>query len=321
MKKLTYLFLLLVLTSAGTLIRAQQSPHFAHNMFNQMAFNPGYAGSNDAICVTGIIRQQWVGFQDEEGNDVAPETFLVSINSPVNILHGGLGATIMQDKIGFQKNIMFKLAYSYRFNLGVGSLGVGAQFGFYNETIDFSKFIASQEDDPILKPSGEESDMLFDAGFGAYYLVPNKYWVGLSTVRILQSRGLPVSENGESVYQLKRHYFLTAGYDFIWPTNSSFEITPSLLAKTDGAVTQVDLNALLKYNNKVWGGLSYSTFMVMDPLSVLVGMRIKDVRIGYSYGIPTSAIGSGGSHEIMLRYCFKIDIEGGRSSYRNTRFL
>jgi len=29
----------------------------------------------------------------------------------------------------------------------------------------------------------------------------------------------------------------------------------------------------------------------------------------------------GGSHEIMLNYRFKIEIEKGRKSYKNTRFL
>ena len=40
-----------------------------------------------------------------------------------------------------------------------------------------------------------------------------------------------------------------------------------------------------------------------------------------SYTIPTSAIGSGGGHEIMVGYNFKIDMDKGRRSYRNTRFL
>jgi len=79
--------------------------------------------------------------------------------------------------------------------------------------------------------------------------------------------------------------------------------------------------ALLKYNNKVWGGVSYSAIRNMDPISVLVGMRIKDVRVGYAYTIPTSKIGSSGSHEIMIGYCFKLNFDRGRRSYKNTRFL
>jgi hypothetical protein len=77
----------------------------------------------------------------------------------------------------------------------------------------------------------------------------------------------------------------------------------------------------LIYNNKVWGGVSYSTLRVLDPLSVFLGLSIKDIRIGYAYTVPTSAIGSSGSHEIMVGYCFKINLDKGRRSYRNTRFL
>jgi hypothetical protein len=59
----------------------------------------------------------------------------------------------------------------------------------------------------------------------------------------------------------------------------------------------------------------------MDPFSVLLGLSIKDLMIGYAYTIPTSAIGSSGSHEVMIGYSFKIDMDKGRRSYRNTRFL
>jgi len=59
----------------------------------------------------------------------------------------------------------------------------------------------------------------------------------------------------------------------------------------------------------------------MDPVSVLVGVKIKDVRVGYAYTVPTSKIGSSGSHEVMVGYCFKLNFDKGRNSYKNTRFL
>jgi len=74
----------------------------------------------------------------------------------------------------------------------------------------------------------------------------------------------------------------------------------------------------VKYNNKVWGGVTYR---FNDAIGILLGMTIKDVNVGYSYDIPTSRLGSTGSHEIMVKYCFKLEREKPRSSYRNTRFL
>ena len=307
------LFLLLF----GFAVFAQQEPQFTQNMFNTMAINPGFAGSKDAICATGLIRQQWVGFKDEDGNKVAPETFLISINSPVNILHGGLGATIIQDNYGFFKDITLKIAYAYRFDIGMGNLGLGLNIGFLNQSVDFSKFNPIQANDPLILNS-EESDMMLDFGAGAYYLVPNKYYIGLSTTQITQTNAEYASENNIVKFYLKRHYYLTAGYEYTLPRNPSFEIDPSLLLKSDGVKNQIDIACLLKYNNKVWGGVNYR---IQDAICVILGLKIKDIRIGYSYDINTSAIGSSGSHEIMVGYCFKIDIESGRRSYKNTRFL
>ena len=295
---------------------AQQEAQWAHNMFNSLATNPAFAGSVNGICATGLARQQWVGFK-EEGENVAPETYQLSIHTPINILHGGIGASIYQDKLAFNREIGFKIAYAYRTDIGMGNLGVGLQVGFINGYIDYSKFRPRQSGDQLIEGKSEESDMLLDFGFGLHYFVPGKYSVGLSTTRLSESQ----SPGDILGYKTKRHYYLSGEYRFSLPSNPSFEIIPSVLIKSDAVVTQFDLAALVSYNEKFWGGAGYSTIRVYDPISVMIGVKIKDVRVGYAYGIPTSVIGSGGSHEIMVGYCFKIDFDKGRRSYKNTRFL
>ena len=44
-------------------------------MFDNLSFNPGYAGMNKNICATMIGRQQWSGFAG------SPTTALVNIHS------------------------------------------------------------------------------------------------------------------------------------------------------------------------------------------------------------------------------------------------
>ena len=313
-RKRALLLVLLVLPFA--MVNAQQEAQFVHNMFNGIYFNPGFAGSIGGISAIGLARQQWVGFKDGDGNKVAPNTYTLSIHSPLNFLHGGVGLNVYSDKLGFQSEIGVKLMYAYRMDIGMGNLGIGVQLDFLNSTMDFTKLRegAAQQDDPLLQ-GGKDSDMVFDFGLGVQYLVPDKFYVGLSSTRILES------ESTTLYYQYKRHYYLSAGYEWAFPNNPSYVIEPSLLVKSDAVETQFDLAALLKYNNKVWGGVSYSSLRVMDPFSVLLGLSIKDIMIGYAYTIPTSAIGSGGSHEIMVGYNFKINMDKGRRSYRNTRFL
>lgn len=316
MKINTCAFFVILLTFPLSKIIAQQEAHFAHNMFNNIYYNPGFAGSVAGICATGLARQQWVGFEDADGTNVAPNTYTVSIHSPLNFLHGGVGLNVYSDKLGYQSEIGVKIMYAYRVDLGMGNLGVGAQLDFMNATIDFDKLrdYAENQDDELLQ-GGNQTDMVLDFGFGLQYHIPEKFYIGLSSTRILES------ESAKLYYKYKRHYFLTGGYEWQLPNSPAFVIEPSLLVKSDAVKTDYDLAVLLKYNNKVWGGVSYSSFGVMDPIAVLLGVQIKDIRIGYAYTIPTSAIGSGGSHEVMVGYCFKIDFEKGRRSYRNTRFL
>ena len=136
MKKYLLLFSLLF-TSA--IAFSQQEPQYTQNMFNILSFNPAYAGSNGSICLTGFYRQQNTGFkqEDKQGNksNAGPQDILVSIDAPVKFLHGGIGLIVNQDKLGFETNLNLKLAYAYRFNMGLGNLSIGLQAGFNNKSI------------------------------------------------------------------------------------------------------------------------------------------------------------------------------------------
>ena len=58
-KTITYILLTILSGSAF----AQQDYQITHYMFDNLSFNPGYAGMNKNINATMIARQQWSGFQ------------------------------------------------------------------------------------------------------------------------------------------------------------------------------------------------------------------------------------------------------------------
>ncbi len=307
----------IVLIFCTTTVFAQQLPQYTQYMFNKIAYNPGYAGAGNGICVGGLIRQQWVGFKetDAEGKSstVAPETYVVSISAPVQALRGGLGATIIQDKIAFQNNITLNLMYAYQTTLGSGDLGIGLQLSLLNKTIDITNYNPpTGTTDPLL-PKGE-SDMIFDAGIGLYYRVPENYFLGISILQLLESK---TSTDGTSA-KLKRQINLIGGYELSLPNTPEVDLLPSFMIKTDGISVQYDLSALLRFKNQFWGGVSYR---YQDAIALIFGMEYKNFNIGYSYDINTSAIGSYGSHEIRAGYCFKIEVSKIKKVYRNTRFL
>ena len=59
MKKL--LFLLCIL-AASMQVQAQQDHQYTQFMYNKLLINPGYAGARGVPSVTGIYRNQWLGF-------------------------------------------------------------------------------------------------------------------------------------------------------------------------------------------------------------------------------------------------------------------
>jgi len=319
-----------LLVLSVSLLYGQQEPQFSQNMFTHMAINPGFAGMNDAICASTLFRQQWVGFKQydvngEESNG-GPQTMLFTLDAAVNKINSGFGLAIMKDELGFENNMSVKISYGYKFNVLSGRLGIGAGIGFLNKQIDFGKFDPLDPNDPILNSKGIESDMTIDMNFGAYYKFPqDRGYVGLSSSQLLeQTVDLPGALGSP---QLARHYFLTTGYSFALP-NPSLELLPSIMVKSDLKSTQFDLNALLMYNNRFWGGVSYRA---TDAIVLLAGMypfstgNMASLRVGYAYDLTTSAIGAGsrssGSHEIYVSYCFNIIVEIVKSSYHNVRYF
>jgi len=300
---------------AGIKVFAQQPTLITHYMFTNMATNPAFAGGSGGINITGLVRQQWMGWKDNDGNKSAPQTFLLTVDSPIRKLHGGLGGSISQDQIGAFKNIVLKLGYAYKMEAWSGDIAFGLQGSLLNISMDGSKFNPIVDEDPVLNAlEGKTSDMSVDAGLGVFYNVPDKYYVGISAENILQTEGK------KTHYKLRRTYYLNGGYQWTVPDYPAFEVLPSAQFMYDGAVLQLNASALVMYNNKFYGGLGYR---LQDAVSVLAGVFIKGIHIGVAYDISTSALHkyNSGGLEVILNYCFKIDTDKFRKSYRNTRFL
>ncbi len=299
-------------------VHAQQEPQFSHNMFNNMHINPGLAGMRNAICATALARQQWVGFRDYEGNRVNPETYNLNVDAPIRLIRGGLALGFMQDQLGWETTTGFNFAYSYHHNLNVGRLGIGARIGFLDKRIDFGGLEPYDSNDPALS-SGDENHIFIDFSFGTFYMLDDEFWAGLSATQLRQATGL-IGDRTE--YSLRRHIYATAGYNYTLPGHINYMLSPSTLVKTDFSSVQIDVNAIVTYNNRFYTGVSYRP---QDAVVILLGVKLDQISIGYSYDVTTSPLGSMGrsygSHEIMLQYCFDLDIDKIQEIQRNIRFL
>ncbi|MBN1183307.1 MAG: type IX secretion system membrane protein PorP/SprF [Bacteroidales bacterium] len=317
MKHLVKIFFIILI--GGQLVTAQQDPMYSQNMFNMAAYNPGYVGSNDMVCLSAIARQQWTGIEG------APQTSFFNANMPVRPfgISSGIGISILNDVYGFNNDLGLNFAYAYRMDAGDGKLGIGASFGVLNSAIDASDWKVYHDNGTIGSPDDanffptSENPFIFDMSFGLFYRLNNMY-MGLSSTHILEP-SITYKEASIEPY-VKRHYYITSGYN-LQLGNPLFEVIPSFLVQSDGKVSQLALNTNILYNKKIWGGVSYR---VGDALIGMLGLELfNGLRVGYAYDFEMNALReyAGGSHELFIGYCFSLKVDKEPQQYKSIRFL
>ena len=319
--KTTHIALLFMLVAIATTgLKAQQAPIFT-NYSNSYSFvNAGYAGLSEGVNVLGLYRQQWAGFKDNDGNEIAPTTFLLTGDMPFRALHGGLGLSVMKDHIGFEDDINVGLGYSFHLDLGGSTLGIGVAGTLLNRTVDFSQLDPNNPGDPILQGLGKESDMLFDFNVGLFWQIPESFYIGLSATNVLESMGKALGENAESSasFVTDRTFYALVGYPFQLEDLPMFTFIPSVGVMSNLASTQVNASAKVLFRDIFSLGVNYR---YQESVGLMVGLVIKDITIGYSYDINTLGLDVPGSHEIALSYCFKLDLDKTPRDYRSVRYL
>jgi type IX secretion system PorP/SprF family membrane protein len=296
-------------------VNSQQDYQFTHYMFDNLSFNPGYAGITKSICATMLFRQQWSGFNG------SPTTGLINVHAPVQLLRGGIGFTYLNDQLGFEKNNIARLSYSYHTSIGAGDLGIGLSAGIVQKSLNASWITPDQGagyidgTDPGIALANA-SDMVPDFNLGLFYRT-NSLFMGISATHI---GGLEMDDlNVKNVH----HYWITAGYNY--EVVPGWKLRPSILIKSDAASTIMDLNVNVLYQDMIWAGLTYR---LGDAVAPMLGYQHKfdnsaTLRIGYSYGITTSQLGNynNGTHDIMLNYCFNLEKPPVLQKSKNPRFL
>lgn len=293
MKKLVLLIILAITTAE---LSAQQDAMYTHYMFNTLSVNPGYAGSRDALTITGLHRSQWVGF------DGAPTTQTLTMHSPIHNEFMGVGLSIVNDKIGPVNMTSFYGDYAYKIKVNeVGKLAFGLKAGVNIRRAELTSIQLNDMNDQSFM-NNEESQLLPNFGFGMYYST-DRYYVGLSVPKLLQNDFATNEISGGTDFASeKRHYFIIGGG--VFDINDEFKIKPTTFIKvTNGAPIEIDLTGTILYKDKLWGGMMFRSG---DAVGLLLGMHIDNqLAVGYSYdwsyGNRTFKY-NGGSHEVMLVY-------------------
>jgi type IX secretion system PorP/SprF family membrane protein len=306
--------LITALTLGGLTTFAQQDAMFTHYMFNTLAINPAYAGSRDALTVTGLHRSQWVGFEG------APTTQTLTLHTPILNDKIGLGLSVLNDKIGPTKTTAFYADFAYKLRIGkTAKLAFGLKGGLNLLQGDLTKLELDQTNDVTFEEN-IKSDYLPNFGFGVYYYTP-KWYVGISTPKLLENDfSSNTTTGGTNLANEQRHYFLIAGTVFNLTSNGSVKLKPTTFVKvTNGAPLEADLTGMFIIQDKVELGAMYRTG---DAVGLLLGYNLSDqFRLGYSFDwsfVNNTADYNNGSHEVMLRYDF---IYKDKAKIRSPRYF
>lgn len=301
-------------------LQAQQAPMFTNYSNSYALINPGFYGMSEGVNVMATYRNQWTGFKDDNtGEVVSPRTFFLTGDMPIKILGGGVGLSIMKDQLGFESNTAVNFGYSYHFDLGMGTLGLGLALSFNNRSIDFSKAHPLNDNDNAI-PSGQQSDMLFDFNLGLFYEVPETFYIAASTTNLLERKGKALEGKSSTSASMvgDRTFYVMAGYEYQFASDPRFVINPSVMMLSDIASTQFNATARLWYNNKFSFGVNYR---YQESVDLLVSFVIKGIEISYAYDINTLGLKLPGSHEVSVRYNFKLDTDKSPRIYRSIRYL
>lgn len=339
MKRIIEILFILILSNILT-VSAQQAIQFTQNPWALPYYNAGaIAETKNTLSFTLFYRSQFTGFKDtdESGNttNVNPRSFAAYIESYTKKA-GCFGLNISSDKLGYDSYTDIQLGYCYKIPIRTGHLGIGFQVNLLDKRKDPTKYVYTNDADPIKTTLGQTTNnwMNLDFNFGLFYRGKNWY-AGISATNLAEKIILSGDKSFEG---LTREFIFTGGYEWLIP-NSNWSLEPSAFIKTNFATAQYDIMLLAKYNKILWTGLVYR---VQDAVGIVFGAKpfannanayLKGMEIGIAYDFPTSKIGftkkpSGGTQtnsfggfEIMLRYGFGVYKDPVYNGYGNSRYL
>lgn len=306
-----YLLFLFFIVSAGVSSTGQQLPLLGQYTMDLYQINPAYAGHNGYTNITLSAHEQWLGLAQ------SPKTHTLSFNTrlyeqsyirkenpvkkkwrrPFKNGRIGIGGTIYNDRSGLFSRTGFQLTYAYHIPFEFSQLSFGLSANAFQYKFDKDELDLAVEGDPFMA-NYDNVYFIPDANFGLVYST-QKYSVGFSVDNLFQS-SLKLGNDGNSNYQVFRHYYLMGNYVFNL-NNKNFTIVPSIMLRTTNGFNsyQADVNLTVRYKNEYWGGLSYRT---IDALIVMGGLNYNQFSFGYAFTYSMSKIRNHnyGTHEVIV---------------------
>ncbi|QQS29440.1 MAG: PorP/SprF family type IX secretion system membrane protein [Sphingobacteriales bacterium] len=308
--KLKWCFLI-VLLSLSCIFPSKgwaQDPEFSQFYAAPAHLNPSMIGFSWDPRIALNYRHQYPQF----GN--AYLTFAASYDQHFDNLNSSFGLSVMADRAGeggiyntYQVNGLY--AYQLRFSSDL-QVKVGAQIGYFNQSLDWSKLVFTDMIDPTNGSTGGTTSELtpeqtsihrLDIG-GGIVAYNSKFYIGASAKHVT-TPSLAFTNSNDEDNDLKVRASVHAGRVFYLGQKvvgeTQFYISPNLMFINQGRHFQVNAGSYLGKGIFFGGIFMRHTIRNMDALILLAGIKAGIVRFGYSYDINIGPLSTGaGAHEV-----------------------
>ncbi len=295
MKYLTYIITAITFLTVAYSF-GQQDPNYMFYRYNMNVINPAYVGAEGYTQFTSNFRSQWVNVEG------APETQSFSLGFPLG-KNVGLGASLVNDQTFVERQTGIYVDFSYRLqltktlNLFLGLKAGGETYDVNTDGLVTFGFVQ----DPLLNNVNSRFNPNF--GLGAY-LKHERYFVSLSSPKILSNDRIRGEDGVASSSANKLHMYLSGGYDLY--LSDDVTLKPSVMMRfVSGGDFSMDITAPFLLYDRFEVGVNYRTDNALGGYALVAAADWIDIGYAYENSFESSiADNSRGTHEIFLRFNF-----------------
>ncbi|MEX0986535.1 MAG: type IX secretion system membrane protein PorP/SprF [Bacteroidales bacterium] len=295
-------------------VTSGQDPHFTQFYANPLYLAPSFAGATHSDRVASVYRNQWASVPN------AYVTYTFSYDHFFENFNSGVGLLLMRDVSGSGDLALTNAGLQYSYDININNywhVRPGVHFNYTQMGIDYLKLRFNNQ----LTSSGftggtsgipPEEGFVADIDFATSALLySDRYWFGFAVDHLLK----PNYGFWNNDVPLPIKYTVFGGAQVIKrgqlfnPIDESLSL--AFLFRHQDVFRQLDLGVYW-YKAPLMLGLWYRGVPLFgldprgDALAFLVGYKMDDIRVGYSYDFTVSRLVSatGGSHEVSVIFEF-----------------
>lgn len=252
------------------------------------------------------------------------QTYSISLDKAMPNFNSGIGILATYDVAGSGdlSTTNIGLLYSYDFNINKQwHIRPGVNFKFYYLGLDIAKLVFNSQltgsgtTPPVSPPPFSK---VADVDFATSALIyDDQIWAGITLDHLLTPNQSFYGDDSKLPVKVN----LYGGIRLIGQTRLRRKLTEALSVATNfqkqGKFYQTDIGLYYFREPLIFGlwyrGIPFMTSQAGDAIIGLIGIKTKQLHIGYSYDFTISSLiaSTGGAHEISLVYEFNSFSIGG----------